>query len=484
MGGQGRDGGLMSTKTRYVLRPRRGVERRVLVGYDPRSRQGTDIGAIRRIARRSYLPVTPHGRGLPARPRIADAVDALLAARSTPGPAPIVAFDPERHILLRDQAHKRRIHTDAEFDEYLAAVSAEQYLPGEPTRMRMFRVRIPGWPGVPRSPLALVFSLGGDGGGVWWDRMRWTGVHWAVERGPWTERATSAIARRMVPNTDMPDRLAYMWQSPVFEPSRHIRARAWCTANDVDIVAFYGFVDELDSERPGHGFIEETVNPYMLEERARRGSYGPTCRCIVREHLAEFEAGLLDGRRSTMPSIPEWPGWDWGAAPDDWRAKHASLPTGVTNTEERRPEPEDTSYIAQGAVFYEPGVVVKALKIALGRDVRLFSGTTTDATIAGIGRDALVEFMSRDETSKRSYVRDVGGRQFDCDDFAVMMRASLSRHGMNSCGIVAGDAHAWVCFVVAGADGPEIVFVEPQTDARVERLEGSYSVKRRCEVYL
>ena len=207
MGGQGRDGGLMSTPTRHVLRPRRGVERRVLIGYDPRARRGTDIGAIRRVAWRDYVPITPDGRGLPSRPLIAEAVDALLAARSAPGPGPIVAFDPERHILLRDQAHKRRIHADSEFDEYLAAVSAEQYLPGEPTRMRVFRVRIPEWPGVPRSPLALVFSLGGDGGGMWWDRVRWTGVHWAVERDFWTERATSVIARRMVPNTDMPDRL-------------------------------------------------------------------------------------------------------------------------------------------------------------------------------------------------------------------------------------------------------------------------------------
>ena len=466
----------------YTLCPRRGARRRVLVDDGD-----TDIGAIRYIARRHYVPVTPDGRELPAKAIIADAVAALDEIRGAAVPEPVVAYDAERHILLRDQAHKRRIHTDGEFAEYLEVVRAEAYMPNEPARrMRVFPVRIPRWPGVPRSPLALVFGIGGDGGGMWWDTLRWTGVHWAVERNLRTERATSRIARRMVPNVHMPDRIAYMWQCPVIEPGRHIPARAWCRVNGVDIVKFYrGVVDALDAEQPGHGFIEETVNPYMLEEKAK-GSYGPTRRCIVREHLAVFEARLLDGRRSSIPPIPDWPGWEYGAAPDsDWKAKRASLAesAAATGAGDRGLAP-DTSYIAEGAVFYRPGVVVKALEQALGRKARLFTGTTTDATIVGIGRDALAEFLKRDPTSKQSYVRDIGGRQFDCDDFAVMMRAALSRHGLNSCAVVAGDAHAWCAFVVAGAEGPEIVFVEPQTDGRVERLDGEYSVKRRCEVLL
>ena len=463
----------------YILRPRRGVERRV------ETRQGTDLGAIRRVARRRYLPVTPAGEALPVQTTIAKAVAKLAAARDASASS-VVPYDPDRHILLRDQAHKRRIHTKEEFNRYLAAVRAEEYMPGEPTRMRVFRVRVPKWPGVPRSPLALIFSIGGEGDGGPFGDVPWRGVHYAVERDFWTKRATFRIARRMVPDVDMPDRLAYMWQSPIFEPGRHVPARAWCKANGVDIVEFYrGVVDALDREQPGHGMIEETVNPYLLEEKAK-GSYSPTRRCIVRKHLGEFEARLLGGRRSTIPSIPDWPGWDYGAMPDaEWEATRASLPEPVTVTTpaERTPEP-DTNYIAEGAVFYESGVVVKALKRALGRDVRLFTGQTTDRTIAGIGRDALVEFLKRDPTSKRTYVRDVGGGQFDCDDFAVMMRAALSRHGMNSCGIIAGDGHAWVFFVIAGEGGPEIEFVEPQTDARIEWLEGAYSIERRCEVML
>ena len=47
-----------------------------------------------------------------------------------------------------------------------------------------------------------------------------------------------------------------------------------------------------------------------------------------------------------------------------------------------------------------------------------------------------------------------------------------------------GGGHAIQCDLALSCIRPEIVFVEPQTDGRVEQLEGQHGVKRRCEVLL
>ena len=47
-------------------------------------------------------------------------------------------FDPAGHLLLRDQAHKRRIHTGAKFAEYVHRVREAGFHP----RKHLFQ----GWP--------------------------------------------------------------------------------------------------------------------------------------------------------------------------------------------------------------------------------------------------------------------------------------------------------------------------------------------------
>ena len=67
----------------------------------------------------------------------------------------------------------------------------------------------------------------------------------------------------------------------------------------------------------------------------------------------------------------------------------------------------------------------------------------------------------------------------------MALRSNLIRdHGYNCCAVIAGDVHAFNAFIVVGQHGPEVAFVEPQTDGLVSELSGEYSVDRRCEVIL
>ena len=60
-----------------------------------------------------------------------------------------------------------------------------------------------------------------------------------------------------------------------------------------------------------------------------------------------------------------------------------------------------------------------------------------------------------------------------------------TKYGVNGVGIIWGDGHAWNFFIVAtGTDTPEILMVEPQTDAVVDGLAGQYAISRRCEILL
>ena len=132
-----------------------------------------------------------------------------------------------------------------------------------------------------------------------------------------------------------------------------------------------------------------------------------------------------------------------------------------------------------------PDEAVAALRAALGREFRLFGGQTADRRILAMRRDALAEWLAKDPTSRAVYVHEKRGRNYDCDDFAMELKAALARTaGLNGCAIVWGDGHAWCVFLVHDAGGVEAVMVEPQTDALVEACTGAYAVARRCEVYL
>ena len=433
---------------------------------------------------------------------IFDEVKVLDRSRSRS--QPVVLYDPEKHILLKDQAHLRRIYTETEMSEYLQRIaSLKGYDLNDPNKqMEVFDVQIPDFPPVPRTPLAFIFSIGGVGDGGPFGDKPWIGRQPAVVRDFWTNRETFAAAKAMVPDVEIPNRVAYMWQCPMFRPKQHIPARRWSKVNDVGIVKFYR--SNLWDEHPE--YFVKTVNPYLIEEKAS-GSYSPTCRCIVREYLNRVEDKFLRGRQSVLPEIPVWPGWDYDAVPSIPDPKFG--PETVPQEQEQKSEPEkepekepepepretltiepeppaipDNRYIAEGAVFYNPNEVLQVLRQVIDRKFGLFGGQASDSQIVGIERKALQEFLKRDTTNKHSYILDVGGRNFDCDDFAVMIRAALSKHGLNSAGIIWGDSHAWNLFVVVGSSGPEIVFVEPQSDAIVVELTGEYSIKRRCEIYL
>ena len=419
------------------------------------------------------------------------------------------SYDPKRHILLRDQAHQRRIHTDAEFAEYLRRVAEPCDDLQEPgSRMTVFDVVVPDWPLAPRSPLAIIF--GGDDPFV--DKP-WRGVQPAVERDWWTDRATMRIARRMVPNDRNfdPERLSYQWQVPRFDPARHILMRRWCAENGVDLV---GFLRE-GVERLGLRLFEVT-NPHVREERAKNRGYSPTRRCFDRADLpiARRAAGL-DASAPEPDPDPE-PGLNEIARaigrldPDDrslWtrrgpprvdalvallgRRITAAQRTAAWRAFKSRPAPApepapQPAPDVDGVRAISPDEAVAALRAALGRDFRLFGGQTADRRILAMRRDALLAWLAKDPTSSAVYVDEKRGRHFDCDDFAMSLKVALAQSaGLNSCAVIWGDGHAWCAFFVHdGAGGVEAVMVEPQTDALVDECRGSYAVSRRCEVYL
>ena len=488
-----------------------------------------------------------------------------------------VRYDPERHILLRDQAHKRRIHSDAEFAEYLRRVqepSGDLKVRG--STMTVFDVEVPSWPPAKRSPLQMMFGVGGAARDPFAD-LPWQGVHPAVERDWWTDRATEMIAVRMVPperNFD-PYRLAYQWQVPEFDAERHVLVDEWCRENGRDLVEFLNREAEVTGVR-----IFWTTNPNVRAE-AERGSYSPTVRCFLKDGadpapsdpppdtagtapvtgftLVDVSnqrpaADLLDGavvnvgaragqsfgiRADTSPragvksvelslsgpviasrieGVPPYSLWgDVPAAGGKRALEGARLPPGpyalsataypkkgaggpplgtltasftIAAAESLEPEPAPEpgpapapapdpartgGDVAANVREISPDEAVRALRAALGRDFRLFGGQTADQRILAMERPALHAWLQRDATSRAVYVHENRGRSYDCDDFALDVKAALARTaGLNGCAIVWGDAHAWVAFLVHDGGAVEAVMVEPQTDALVGKCEGEY----------
>ena len=279
-------------------------------------------------------------------------------------------------------------------------------------------------------------------------------------------------------------RIAYAWQVEEFDPKKHAVIRYWCRDNGVDIVDFWrGFYpgyhpdrrDEFGNPDPPETPLQviETTNPEIHAEM-EKGSYSPTRRCVLKSQLYLLRNHYL----GTAEGPPNDPGPD--PAPRDARPQ----PRAVHDNEDQEEETVRWS-IHDGAVAYPFAEVLAALEAALGRDVRPFSGTGLDGTVMAITPEAMARYLAANPVDERQYVRDSGGRNYDCDDFALSLRSSLIRdHGYNCCAVIAGDVHAWNAFVLAGRNGPEIAFVEPQTDGLVAELAGDYSVSRRCETVL
>ena len=386
-------------------------------------------------------------------------------------------YDRERHILLRDEAHQRCIVQEREFADYVQRVRKAGF--------NVITVQCPDWPPVKRTPLPIIiFGIsvdGSDGGGSGMGgptaEMTWEGEQLAVacNRGDGctyqdyvTEREIRDIARDMAPSRFEPaHRMAYAWQVAEFDPDEHVVIRYWCREHNVSVVTFWcGFYPKYEDELT----VVETTNPELAAEQAR-GSYSPTRRCVQKSQMHLLRNHFL-GASEGPPDQDE---------PDTEPAPQPQ-PRAVHDSDDD--EEEVVQWIIhEGAQAYDPHEVMGALESALGRDARPFSGTTMDSQIVAISRESMTRYLVANPVDRRQYIRDSGGRNYDCDDFALSLRSNLIRdHGYNACAVIAGDVHAFNAFILVGQDGPEVAFVEPQTDGLVTELTGEYSVGRRCEV--
>ena len=376
----------------------------------------------------------------------------------------MTAYNLKDHLLLRDVAHKRCIHQNREFGAFVQRVREAGFKP--------FEVDVPDWPPVMRTPLPIiVFSIGGSGAPVQGGptaALSWQGRQLAIERTWESRREANRIAKDMAPSRMEPaQRIAYAWQVEEFDLAKHVVIRYWCRDYGVDIVDFW---TRFYPHHDGQLAIVETTNPEIHAEM-EKGSYSPTRRCVLKSQLYLLRNHYL----GTDEAPPDDMGPD--LVPRDDRPQ----PRAVHDVKEQEEETVRWS-IHDGAVAYPFHEALAALEAALGRDVRPFSGTGLDGTVTAITPEAMVRYLAANPVDERQYVRDSGGRNYDCEDFALQLRSSLIRdHGYNCCAVIAGDVHAFNAFVLAGESGPEIAFVEPQTDGLVAELSGDYSVDRRCE---
>ena len=213
-------------------------------------------------------------------------------------------YDQEKHILLCDQAHKRRIDsTSTEFNEYVEMVRNYPYdLRDSSKRMNLFEVEISAWPPIKRSPLQLLMGIGGETSDPFYKKP-WVGIKWAVERNFWTQRATSEIARGIVPNVENFEqcRLAYQWQVEEFNPSKHVVIRSWCEGLSIDVAEFW--IDFFPSVE-GSVEIIKTTNPAVKDEMLGEGGYTPTRRCIFQSEKNLLRDNFFSFREKVGHSRP------------------------------------------------------------------------------------------------------------------------------------------------------------------------------------
>ena len=380
-----------------------------------------------------------------------------------------VEYDPTKHILLRDIAHQWCIHQDSEFKEFVNKVLVlleEEFN----ITCGWFEVVLPTEVG--RTPLPnIVFEPDAVQGGPT-ATMKWEGIQPAINRTWHTLRAAYRVGREMVPIRTTPaHRVAYAWQVKEFDPGLDVVVRYWCRSYEISVVDFWTefyptVLDELETY--------STTNP-ELEQEKEKGSYSPTRRSVAKEQLFLLHNHYL-GTDDGLPDPETFP-----------EPSEVVLPQQrpVHDTEYER-DREVVWNIHSTVAAYTGEEVLQALTMALGRDVRPFSGVTMDSTIMATSQENLFRYLASNPVDARQYIRDDrGGKNYDCDDFALNLRTDLIRdYGYNSCIIVGGNFHAFCAFVVVGPEGPKIVFVEPQTDGIITELSGQYAVDKRCEAIM
>ena len=184
-------------------------------------------------------------------------------------------YDEDKHILLRDQAHKAKL-TPEEYPAFEAALITEG--------IAVMTVECPAWPPVEKSKLMLV--MGGDDP---WEGEFWAGNQPAIEASDYLARREAAkTARAMAGPRLAPKRLAYQWQAPEYDPAKHILMRQWLADNEVSIVDFLRKHAPQAAEELGRGVLIDVANPHA-EAEAAAGSYSPTRRALAVEDLPILE---------------------------------------------------------------------------------------------------------------------------------------------------------------------------------------------------
>ena len=198
----------------------------------------------------------------------------------------MTTFDQDKHILLRDQAHKRRL-TPEEYPAFEAALIKEG--------ISIMTVEVPEWPPVPKSLLVLMFGADAP-----FEGEHWTGEQPAIDKWDYlAKRTVTKIAREMAGPRWAPKRMAYAWQVPEYDPARHILMRQWLADNSVDIVDFLRqFIPKMRKEL-GRDPLFEVANPHAQAESEAGGGYSPTRRALAVEDLPILQRFAQTSERYT-----------------------------------------------------------------------------------------------------------------------------------------------------------------------------------------
>ena len=185
------------------------------------------------------------------------------------------SYNKDKHILLRDMAHKRCIHTDEEYNDFKSRV--------KDAGIEIFSVSVPDWPPVAKSKLVLMF-----GGSDPFAGQYWAGMQDACYSELLNFRVIGEISRAIAPDLYEPDRLAYRWQIPVYDENKHVIIRYYLAENEVDIVGFYRqYLPKLRAEL-GRDPIITVTNPHVKQEKEQHGSYSPTKRAMTLDDIAHL----------------------------------------------------------------------------------------------------------------------------------------------------------------------------------------------------
>ena len=222
-------------------------------------------------------------------------------------------YNSEKHILLRDVAHKEALYTEEYFD-FEASVRAA----GIPIEV----VDVPDWPSVPYGNCSgwIIF------GKTWWADKQWTGSHSVID--PSYHRQARKIAKEQRGDKIHPKRVAYVWDCEIFDPAKHVVMRYWLAENELDIVEFLNkFIPRKEREL-GRSLLFSATNPRVLEERST-GSYSPVRRVILlsdMDILEEFAGGSEKFTYNAVQSV------SWERAVDDsrWEARRTRAPQSDT----------------------------------------------------------------------------------------------------------------------------------------------------------